>query len=137
MEYTDAPSTETIADAAGTMHCPLCDEILPADAQSCTHCDWEREGKAETVEGKASDVVAVMLSALPGLGHIYKGHRLVGLLLMFLGTPAAVGGALLLATGTAGFGALILPFFWLCVMVHVYAIRDCIQPVEKDEGEQY
>ncbi len=89
------------------------------------------------MEGKASDAVAVLLSILPGLGHIYKGHRLVGLLLMFLGTPAAVGGAFLLATGTAGFGALILPVFWLIVMVHVYAIQDRIQPKEVDEGEEY
>ena len=43
-------------------------------------------------------MVAVMLSIVPGLGHIYKGYRLIGLLLMFFGTPMAVGLALLIAT---------------------------------------
>ncbi|MEP6810861.1 MAG: hypothetical protein ABI992_11515 [Chthoniobacterales bacterium] len=121
---------------AGTMPCPLCGHHLPEDATRCDHCDWERENR-ETVEGKASDAVAVLLSILPGLGHIYKGHRLLGLLLMFVGTPAAVGGALLLATGTAGFGILILPVYWLCVMVHVYGIQDRIQPGANDRGEEY
>lgn len=118
------------------MQCPLCGHTLAAGAAKCDLCTWEREGR-ETVEGKASDAVAVLLSILPGLGHIYKGHRLLGLLLMFVGTPMAVGGALLAATGTAGFGVLILPVYWLAVMVHVYAIQDRIQPGANDEGEQY
>lgn len=114
MEYTDAPS---------------------ADAPAAQ--DAEALGKLETVEGKASDAVAVLLSILPGLGHIYKGHKLMGLLLMFAGTPFAVGGALLLATGTAGFGVLILPIYWVCVMVHVYAIQDRVAPDAGDTGEEY
>ena len=56
---------------------------------------------------------------------------------MFVGTPMAMGGALLLATGTAGFGILILPVYWLAVMVHVYAVQDRILPGANDEGEQY
>lgn len=136
MEYTDAPLAETTPLTAGTMQCPLCAHTLPANADRCDTCAWERESK-ETVEGKASDAVAVLLSILPGLGHIYKGHRMLGLLLMFAGTPAAVGGALLLATGTAGFGILILPVYWLCVMVHVYAVQDRIQPGANDAGEEY
>jgi hypothetical protein len=138
LEYTDAPSVETNAGDAGTIQCPLCATVLPAAAKSCTLCTWTREeGKTETAEGKASDAVAVLLSIMPGLGHIYKGHRLIGLLLMFVGTPMALGGALLLATGTAGFGVLILPVYWLAVMVHVYAIQDRILPGANDEGEQY
>ncbi len=136
MEYTDAPTAETPTLAAGTMACPLCGHTLPANAASCSACDWTRESP-ESVEGKASDIVAVLLSLLPGLGHIYKGHRVVGLLLMFLGTPAALGGALLLATGTAGFGVMILPVYWLCVMVHVYVIQDRIPSGGIDEGEEY
>ncbi len=137
MEYTDAPSAETPSLADGTMACPLCGHTLPADAKSCSNCDWIRESHEFEVEGKASDVVAVLLSLLPGLGHIYKGHRVVGLLLMFLGTPAALGGALLLATGTAGFGVMILPVYWLCVMVHVYVVQDRIPSGGVDEGEEY
>jgi hypothetical protein len=91
----------------------------------------------ETAEGKASDMVAVMLSLVPGLGHVYKGYRLIGVLLMFVGTPIAVGLALLIATGTAGFGFFLLPIYWIAVMIHVWAIPDRIAPASEDEGEQY
>ena len=119
------------------MSCPLCGQTLPKDAESCTNCDWTRQGESETAEGKASDAIAVMLSVVPGLGHIYKGHKLIGMLLMFAGTPMAVGLALLIATGTAGFGIGVLPVYWLAVMVHVYAIQDRIGPATADEGEEY
>src|SRR5256886_8254358 len=41
-------------------------------------------------EGKASDAVAVLLSIIPGLGHIYKGHRLAGFLWMAGAIPAGI-----------------------------------------------
>ena len=97
----------------------------------------EAEGRLETAEGKASDAIAVMLSVLPGLGHIYKGHKFIGMLLVFAGTPMAVGLALLIATGTAGFGIALLPVYWLAVMVHVYAVQDRVLPPTTDEGEEY
>ena len=115
LQYTDAPSaqTETVVAEPGAL------------------------GKLETAEGKASDAVAVMLSVMPGLGHIYKGHKLIGMLLIFAGTPMAVAIALLIATGTAGFGLALLPIYWLAVMVHVYAIQDCVLPAKSDDGEEY
>jgi apolipoprotein N-acyltransferase len=82
-------------------------------------------------------MVAVMLSIVPGLGHIYKGYRLIGLLLIFFGTPMAVSLVLLIATGTAGFGFFLLPIYWIAVMVHVWAIPDRVAPTISDEGEQY
>ena len=97
----------------------------------------DAEGRLETVEGKASDAIAVLLSVLPGLGHIYKGHKFIGMVLIFFGTPFAVGLALLIATGTAGFGVALLPIYWLAVMVHVYAIQDRVAPPTSDEGEEY
>ncbi len=114
LEYTDAPSASTP-----------------------TAADATQLGRLETAEGKASDVVAVLLSVLPGLGHIYKGHRLVGLFLMFAGTPFAVGLALLIATGTAGFGIGLLPIYWIVVMIHVYAIQDRVVTPEVEAGEEY
>jgi hypothetical protein len=115
VEYTDAPSPVT--------------ETAPVDPASI--------GKLETAEGKASDAMAVLLSVVPGLGHIYKGHRLMGMLLVFVGTPMAVAIALLIATGTAGFGILVLPVYWFAVMFHVYGIEDRIAPGANDDGEQY
>ena len=78
-----------------------------------------------------------MLSVIPGLGHIYKGHKLIGALIMFIGTPAAVGLSLLAATGTAGFALLLLPLYWFAVMFHVWGIDDRVVTPEHDEGEQY
>jgi hypothetical protein len=131
MEYTDAPT-----QIAETMSCPQCGRELPADAQVCDGCGWKREGD-ETAEGKASDAFAVLLSIVPGLGHVYKGHTMVGLLLIFVATPMAVGMALLAATATAGFAVLLLPLYWLAVMIHAYGIEDRVGPAKADEGEQY
>ena len=118
MEYTDTPAAASADEAFAT----------PNEARGFYDT---------TAEGAASDMVAVMLSIVPGLGHIYKGHRLIGMLLMFVGAPMAVALALLIATGTAGFGFFLLPVYWIAVMVHVWAIPDRIEPTLSDEGEQY
>lgn len=136
LEYTDAPPTETKPDDSDTMPCPLCGQPLPKDAQRCDRCDWTRREESETAEGKASDAMAVLLSVIPGLGHIYKGHKLIGFLLM-TGAPLAVALALLAATATAGFGLGLMVFYWFAVMFHAYAIADRVTPGIKDEGEQY
>src|SRR5437773_10681778 len=131
VEYTDAPPTHPESSAGDKMPCPYCGHLLPSDAQSCDRCDWTRSEK-ETAEGKASDAFAVLLSIIPGLGHIYKGHKLVGMLLMFVATPMAVGLALLAATATAGFAVLLLPLYWLAVMFHVYGIEGRVGPPKND-----
>ncbi len=136
MEYTDAPAQTQFETSTDTMQCPYCGATLPRDAQACTQCDWTRD-QTETAEGKASDAVAVMLSVIPGLGHIYKGHRLIGALIMFIGTPMAIAIAAITFTFTAGFGGLLLPLWWFGVMFHVWGIDDRIAPNVRDEGEQY
>jgi hypothetical protein len=136
VEYTDAPTTQEPAEQADMMPCPYCGHLLPKDAEACDQCDWTR-ADTQTVEGKASDAVAVMLSVIPGLGHIYKGHRLVGAILMLVCTPMAIGVALLAATATAGFALLLLPLYWFAVMFHVWGIEDRVVPPDRDEGEQY
>lgn len=136
MEYTDAPQPEISAVDATTMPCPYCGHTLPRDATECDRCDWVRQGKPDTAEGKASDAFAVLLSIVPGLGHIYKGHKVIGLLLIFAGTPIAIAVAALIATGTAGFGLFLLPLYWIAVMFHVYGIEDRVS-AGQDEGEQY
>lgn len=118
LEYTDTPVAASADQAFAT----------PSEARGYHNT---------TAEGAASDMVAVMLSILPGLGHIYKGYRLIGVLLLFVGTPVAVALALLIATGTAGFGFFLLPVYWIAVMVHVWAIPDRVASTASDEGEQY
>ena len=89
VEYTDAPAVEPEATTGDKMPCPYCGHLLPKDAERCDRCDWIR-GASETAEGKASDLVAVMFSIVPGLGHIYKGHILAGLLWMLGAIPVGI-----------------------------------------------
>ena len=44
-------------------------------------------------EKHAHNEIAAVLSIVPGLGHIYKGHYEMGLFLMFLGMPIAYSSA--------------------------------------------
>jgi hypothetical protein len=129
MEYTDAPSTQTV----DTMLCPNCGERLPAGSESCGHCGWKRE---ETAEGTASDAMAALLSIIPGLGHVYKGHRGIGLLFA-IGTLIVLGFSGIAAVASAGFGLGMAVFYWIIVAMHAYAIKDRVLPSKKDEGEQY
>ena len=133
MEYTDAPSTAT-KSPPDQFPCPLCGHILPKDAQSCDRCDWTRSD-TQIEEGKASDAIAVLLSVIPGLGHIYKGHKLAGLLWMAGAIPVGIF-VLLAAFASAGFGIGLFVFYLAAVMLHAYSIDDRIVPQE-DQGEQY
>jgi predicted nucleic acid-binding Zn ribbon protein len=107
-------------------HCPLCGAALdPANLSECPKCDWvvgyRRRQNARL--GTARDRIALVLSIVPGLGHIYKGHRLTGALLM-LGAVFAVMACSVAATATAGFGLLLLPLYWAGVMLQVYWLED-------------
>jgi hypothetical protein len=136
LEYTDAPTIEPAVNA-DTMNCPLCGHVLPKDAERCDRCDWVRAPDTDTAEGKASDLVAVMLSVIPGLGHVYKGYKLLGLLFVIGAFGALLLGALA-ATATAGFGLFLIPIYWFAVMFHVYGVEDRVAPMTKDdEGEEY
>jgi hypothetical protein len=73
--------------------------------------------------GTARDRIALLLSVVPGLGHIYKGHRLTGALLM-CGAVFAIMACSVAATATAGFGLLLLPLYWAGVMLQVYWLED-------------
>ena len=129
MEYTDAPATQT----EDTMLCPNCGERLPAGSETCEHCGWRRE---ETAEGTASDAMAAVLSIIPGLGHVYKGYRGLGLLFT-IGTLLVLGFSGLAAIASAGFGLGMAVFYWIIVALHAYAIKDRVVPSKNDEGEQY
>jgi hypothetical protein len=133
LEYTDAPIQEQ-EFSTDTMQCPYCGHTLPKGAQRCDQCDWTREA-TETAEGKASDAMAVILSIIPGLGHIYKGHKLAGFLWMAGALPAGLF-VLIAAFASAGFGAALFFLYLIACMIHVWGIDDWVVPKE-DEGEQY
>lgn len=135
VEYTDAPATQSRSTDADKMPCPYCGHLLPSDATHCDRCDWTRRA-TESAEGKASDAMAVLLSIIPGLGHIYKGHRLAGFLWMAGAIPAGIF-VFLAAFASAGFGLGLFFFYLIAAMLHAYAVDDRVGPPKEDEGEEY
>lgn len=122
MPAIEAPSPVT----AAYTNCPLCETPLnPAHPNECTRCDWVLGYRRQQVApiGTDRDAYAAILSIVPGLGHIYKGHLIPGLLFMAGGILATflVG---VIATFTMGFGLLLLPLYWVGIMVQVYWIED-------------
>ena len=122
MTMTEAnPSSATSAQT-----CPLCGAPLnPENPNACTKCDWVAKPEEHHAGGTVRDKIAVCLSVVPGLGHIYKGHRLTGALYM-LGAAFAVFAAVVASTATAGFGILLLPLYWLGIMLQVYFVEDLV-----------
>lgn len=115
---TNPPLTET------RTHCPLCNADLdPQNPNGCPKCDWVSGYRRRTYGGTPRDKTAAGLSIVPGLGHFYKGHFLLSALLMIGAVFAAVACSVV-ATATAGFGLLLLPLYWLGVMMHAYWIED-------------
>jgi hypothetical protein len=104
------------------MECPLCHTDLSETAVSCTKCDWVRS--AEDTHDHVRDIAAVWLSLIPGLGHLYKGHILVGGLVFFLISPLLLGLVLAITPATLGLSLLILPAFMAGVMFHAYQAED-------------
>lgn len=120
------PTIEAKPSVTQSSTCPLCDAPLEAsNPTECPKCDWH-VGYGERPDESLSttrDVAAVVMSVVPGLGHIYKGHRLSGALYM-LGALFAMFAAGVASTATAGFGLLLLPLYWAGVMLQVYWLED-------------
>jgi TM2 domain-containing membrane protein YozV len=135
VEYTDAPVAQPEPAIGDKMPCPYCGHLLPKDAGRCDRCDWLR-GATETAEGKASDLVAVMFSIVPGLGHIYKGHIFAGLLWMIGAIPVGIF-VFLAAFASAGWGLGLFFFYLAAAMLHAYGTHDRVVPPKEDEGEEY
>jgi len=119
------PTIESTSSVSSTRACPLCNAALDeSNPTECPKCDWH-VGYQESPDnfGNPRDVAAVVMSVVPGLGHIYKGHVLTGVLYM-LGAAFAVLAAVVASTATAGFGVLLLPLYWAGVMLQVYWLED-------------
>ena len=115
---TNPPQTET------RTHCPLCDAALdPQNLNECPKCDWVTGYRRRTYGGTPRDKASAALSIVPGLGHIYKGHYLLGAILM-IGAVFALFACSVGATFTAGFALLLLPLYWIGVMMQVFWMED-------------
>jgi len=68
--------------------------------------------------------IAALLSIVPGLGHIYKGHYGMGLLWMFLGMPIAIWIGILFGLATAGVGLLFPILCWVGLAWDAYNEKD-------------
>jgi hypothetical protein len=118
--------TPSVATTAARKTCPLCGaQLSESNPSECPKCDWHVGYQRERGQrlGTVRDVAAVILSVIPGLGHIYKGHRLTGALYM-LGAVFAIFAAAVASTATAGFGLLLLPLYWIGIMLQVYWLED-------------
>ena len=123
-------TTEADSKPTETRTCPLCDTPLdPANPNECTRCDWVLGYRRREVAPLATqrDTAAMLLSAVPGLGHIYKGHTIMGAMLM-AGGVFAIFACGLAATATMGLGLLLLPLYWAGVMLHAYWFEDLRAP---------
>jgi hypothetical protein len=107
------------------MRCPLCQAELPDDATQCTQCDWVQE--PDLPRSQAQDWCAAALSFVPGLGHLYKGHLVPGLLLLCLGGPAFLLLVMLLIPKTFGLSLLLPAAFIAFTAVHAFRLPDARQ----------
>jgi hypothetical protein len=87
------------------------------------------EAKAEDSSRNPRHLVALLLSVIPGAGHLYKGHTTAGVAFM-AGTVLALVACIIIATFTMGLGLLLLPLYWLWVMTQAYFIEDLKYPSE-------
>jgi hypothetical protein len=75
-------------------------------------------------EKHAHNEIAALLSIVPGLGHIYKGHYEMGLFLMFLGMPIAMFVGIISILGTAGVSLLFPIGCWVALAYDAYRKND-------------
>ncbi|EDY21503.1 hypothetical protein CfE428DRAFT_0748 [Chthoniobacter flavus Ellin428] len=106
-------------------HCPLCDAPLnPEHPDACTKCDWVSPNHPDHHQsGSIRDRIAVCLSIVPGLGHFYKGHKTTGVL-YFIGSLFAFAFCFLAGAASAGWGLLLMPLYWVGIMMQVYWLED-------------
>jgi hypothetical protein len=105
------------------MRCPLCQTVLPDGAQECTHCDWVRVDGAPP-QATTRDEIALWLSLVPGLGHLYKGQILLGGLIFFIISPLVLALSLAVLPSTLGLSLAIPAILLFGVMLHAYRAKD-------------
>lgn len=104
------------------MLCPLCQNELPDSATQCTRCDWVLAPPEPPSHKK--DWISAVLSFVPGLGHLYKGHLVPGLLLLCVLGPLYLGVVFGLIPKTYGLSLILPAFFVFAVGYRAYHLPD-------------
>jgi hypothetical protein len=125
------PPTET-TPRPETARCPLCDSRLLDSPDECSKCDWVKKYENRSAGTGAVDLAASLLSIVPGVGHYYKGHKLMAWL-YGAGALLAILWCALAATATMGLGLLMLPIYWAWVSTHAYYIEDFYRTADLQE----
>ncbi len=69
--------------------------------------------------------LAAVASIIPGAGHLLKGHRMMGFLILIAGNPLMIFVAFWLALATFGVSFVLVPFLWFVgVAASAYRARD-------------
>ena len=104
-----------------TKKCPFCREVIPIRALKCRHCGeiLDEELARERNRTWSPGVAAVLSFVIPGLGQIYKGKVLAGLVWFFL--IDFVYTVSILGTLFCFIGLLGLP---IALMLHVICLFD-------------
>lgn len=122
------PMSEATVPSTVTRDCPLCGATLdPANPSECPKCDWvlgyRRQQVAAEGANSGRDLAALLMSVVPGLGHIYKGQKVNGVIFMG-GILLVVGLSVVFATATVLASFLMIPVYWSGVMLHAYWAED-------------
>jgi hypothetical protein len=128
LEINAMPPIEVTSTATEFRDCPLCGTHLdPVHPNECPKCDWvlgyRRRQEHSQHPSSGRDRAATLMSVVPGLGHIYKGHRFVGVLLM-AATLLVIFFVGATVSATAGVALLLVPIYWSAVMLHAYWADD-------------
>lgn len=101
--------------------CPFCGSAL-ANPNACDRCDWVREGHAQMrMRHDPRDTFACLMSLFwPGLGHFYKGHTMIAVVLACLGVLCFFWSLAFLMF----FGFLCLPAYWIAVAASAFFLPD-------------
>lgn len=99
------------------MYCPECGAIIKRKAEICPNCGV-RVKPVQVQERKSPGLAAVASAIIPGLGQIYNGDIMKGIVLMILYGVSV---------------ALIFVFigFFLAPIVWIYAIYNAYKTAEK------